>query len=387
MVEITCAEPEKVLEAMIQSGISIRNIHRKSDLVYQFSVAFEDYQIVSKVLSINNGKSVIVSRSGLYWRIKIVFCRPIFIILITVILCLTYFLTTRILFIELQGNQNISNGELVTAADQCGISFGALRKDIRSEKTKNQMLSLVPKLQWVGINTFGCRAVISVRERAEGNACSEGVGISNLVSTQDAHIIYATVTDGTPLVRPGDIVTEGQTLVSGYEDHGQYIKANRASGEVLGLTRRTVSAIMPRNRLVITDNYVTSYRISLLFRKKRINLWKDSRISDVCCGRMYKEYYISLPGGYRLPLAICVDRYYLYETESYPVAELDAYRELQKFSDSYLQHQMIAGQILQKQHRDFAADGMYLLESNYTCSEIISREQREQIGDQNGKRN
>lgn len=30
---------------------------------------------------------------------------------------------------------------------------------------KNALLSAIPELQWAGVNTYGCRAVISVRER------------------------------------------------------------------------------------------------------------------------------------------------------------------------------------------------------------------------------
>ena len=36
---------------------------------------------------------------------------------------------------------------------------------IRSEKVKNSLLQRIPQLQWAGINTDGCVAVISVREK------------------------------------------------------------------------------------------------------------------------------------------------------------------------------------------------------------------------------
>ena len=118
------------------------------------------------------------------------------------------------LFIEAEGNELLSGEEILAAAEECGISFGASRKYIRSEKVKNQLLSLLPELQWAGINTVGCRAVISVRERAVAENSHPKQYVSNLVAEQDAYILSATVTEGTPMVRPGDSVVAGQTLVS-----------------------------------------------------------------------------------------------------------------------------------------------------------------------------
>ena len=144
---------------------------------------------------------------------------------------------------------------------------------------------------------------------------------------------------------------------------------------------------MPDNYLLVTASKDVKYKISLLVRKKRINLWKDSRISDACCGRMYEEYFVSLPGGFRLPHAVCVDRYVCYTTNQQTVSEPEAYSMLTDFSDTYLISQMIAGQILQADQQLFKAENIYQLKSSYTCSEMIGRELREQIGDHNGKRN
>ena len=102
---------------------------------------------------------------------------------------------------------------------------------------------------------------------------------------------------------------------------------------------------------------------------------------------MYTEYYVSLPGGFRLPAAICVDRYLPYGLQETQITRDDARILLQKFSDGYLNRQMVAGQITaQKRNLSCKAD-VYRLESSYTCREIIGKEQREQIGVINGKRN
>ena len=101
---------------------------------------------------------------------------------------------------------------------------------------------------------------------------------------------------------------------------------------------------------------------------------------------MYEEYYVSLPGGFQLPVAICIDRYPDYVLQEAVVPENEAKLLLQAFSEKYLIRQMRAGQIIQKQHNFSHRDDQYILNSSYTCAEIIGTEQREQIGAINGKR-
>ena len=121
--------------------------------------------------------------------------------------------------------------------------------------------------------------------------------------------------------------------------------------------------------------------------KKRINLWKDSRISDATCGRMYSEYYVSLPGGFRLPIAVCIDQYLDYELQKAFVPEHEAQLQLQNFSEDYLMKQMVSGRIIGQKQRLTGSEGLYRLECGFACTEIIGKEQREQIGVINGERN
>ena len=101
---------------------------------------------------------------------------------------------------------------------------------------------------------------------------------------------------------------------------------------------------------------------------------------------MYEEYYVTLPGGFQLPAAVCIDRYFCYETQSAVLPEADAQLLLAQFSDQYLKRRMIAGEILQTQQTMEVTEDLYALTGSYVCAEIIGREIREQIGDQNEQR-
>ena len=100
---------------------------------------------------------------------------------------------------------------------------------------------------------------------------------------------------------------------------------------------------------------------------------------------MYEEYYITLPGGFALPLAVCVDTYRNYEIIPAVTSPEDGEAALDSFVRDYLQRQMVAGQILLKKLRFSELDGLYRLEGECLCREMIGRQRREQIGELHGK--
>lgn len=386
-VEFTGAAPENTLDAITKAKIPISHVVRKGELTYQLDIRPGDYAALSGIAQKRGDTLKVVRRSGFYWTAKAFFHRPVLAAGFLSLLLLSWYLPTRIFFLSVEGNNTIPDRMILAAAEDCGIRFGASRKTVRSEKVKNALLSALPRLQWAGINTSGCTAVISVRERTEDSRGEEKNMVSNLVADRDGYILSATVLSGTAHCQPGEAVRKGQLLISGYTDCGICIRASRAEGEILAQTNRKLTAILPQFHGAAASTGDESCKISLLIGKKRINLWKDSRISDAGCGRMYEEYYVSLPGGFRLPLGIGVDRYLDYKLQEAETPESQARMLLQKFSEEYLTRQMIAGQIVKKQEAFFCREGLYRLESSYTCTEIIGREQREQIGEKNGKRN
>ncbi len=382
LIEVTSAQPEQTLNAIAQKKIPISEVTKTNELTFRFSIRRRDLKYLEALLQRLYCELKIVKKQGIFWKIQELYHRPVLLCLLILLLSTSLFLPTRILFVRVAGNQELPARQILSAAEFCGIRIGASRKQVRSEKVKNALLSQLPQLQWAGVNTSGCTAVISVRERT-AETQNNAAPFSNLIATQDGYILSQVILHGTPMFSPGESVIKGQMLVSGYTDCGICIRAGRAEGEILAQTSREISAVTPAETEIIRGIIDKKYKISLLIRKKRINLWKDSRISDTGCGRMYEEYFVSLPGGFRLPVGLGIDQYLQYSTSESEVPEKSALTQLQDFSDRYLLQQTVAGQILKKQQHFLNCDGLYRLETRYTCTEMIGREQREQIGDRN----
>lgn len=386
-VEFTSAIPEEALDDIIQAKIPLSHVVQKSELTYQILIRRKDYRRLSNILHKRGDDLKVLRKRGIYWSLKAFGHRPVLLFFLLLLSFSSLYLPSRVFFVTVEGNTTVPTRLILSAAEECGIHFAASRKQVRSEKVKNALLSAVPQLQWAGINTSGCTAVISVRERSKEEGQKDANIVSSIIADRDGFILSATITSGTPRFLPGEAVTKGQLLVSGYTDCGICIRASRAEGEILAQTNRRIDTVTPKKCAIPEEISDSKCKISLLVGKKRINLWKDSRISDAGCGRMYQEYFVSLPGGFRLPIAICVDQYFAYDLQETEMSEADAQRKLQQFSENYLMRQMVAGQILQAEHHFSCSDGLYRFQSSYTCTEMIGKERREQIGVINGKRN
>ena len=261
-------------------------------------------------------------------------------------------------------------GLILEQAAASGVHFGTACRQIRSDAVKNAMLARIPQLEWVGVNTHGCVAVITVREGKTPQHTPDSPELHSIVALRDAIVGEMTVLQGNPQCRPGDSVLEGQVLVSPYTDCGICIRVTDTKAEIYGQTQRQLSLLCPTEYRKKAQIVGRDKKYSLIIGKKRINFYKGSGISDSTCAKIYEENYLTLPGGFVLPIAVICEEYLHYRpvTEHYSVGEA----VLAQLSADYLAGRMLAGSILQADHLLTNGSGSCRLDSVFTCYELIS---------------
>jgi sporulation protein YqfD len=298
-------------------------------------------------------------------------------------LLISLYLPSRVFFVRVVGNTSVPGSRILEAAENCGISFGASRRSVRSERMKNALLEAVPELQWAGVNTRGCVAEIIVRERQQEEKPEERGRFGHVIARTDGVILSATATRGSLLCAPGQAVSAGKILISGYTDTGLTIRVEQAAGEIFAATRHIITVMTPESCLREAASVEKTEKISLLIGKKRINLWKDSGIWDATCDRMYEEYYITLPGGFQLPFGWSVDRY---TSRMFRRGKADSLRELlERTGETWLKSQMVSGTIRDSAFTFEESEGLLRMTGEFSCVEMIGFSQQLEIGDTNGE--
>lgn len=386
-LSLTGADIAGSLDALTRNNIPVFSATPESDVSVRLVIFRRDYKKALSLLQKRGDTLKLLRRTGLYWVFKGLLRRPVLVLGCAVLLAMGLYMPTRVYFVRIEGNEAIPSNQILEAAEICGIRFGASRREVRSEQMKNQLLQAMPQLQWAGVNTYGCVAVITVKERTDPAPEQEFPEVGSIVASRDGIILSCTATDGNLLCRPGQAVRAGEVLISGFTDCGLCIQATLARGDVFAQTERKIRAVMPLEYQEIVSEGDQKKKLSLIIGKKRINLWKDSGICDTTCGRMYKEYYVTLPGGFQLPVAIAVETHSCYETVLRTTTPDECEGLLSGFVQRYLSQQMIAGNILRKDQTFREVDGICVLEGKYICTEMIGRVRQEQIGEYHGENN
>ena len=381
VIEITSADPAALLTAVHNAGIGIYQTVQEDNLTLRLHIQRNQYRTIKKLCDRRGDRIRLLNRIGIYWTLKGLLKRPVLLSGIAAMFLLVCFLPTRIYFIQVEGNLEIPAQKILEEAENCGICFGASRRQVRSEQMKNALLSAIPELQWAGVNTYGCTAIISVRERTETEKSDDSCGVSRIVASRDGVISSCTVTRGNTLVKVGQAVRAGEVLVSGYTDCGLSIRAERSEAEIYAETERSLTAITPVEYLVRGDIQTKTKKFGLIIGKKRINFYKDSGISGSSCAKMYTEYCVTLPGGFELPIKLFSEEWITYDNSSVTEDLEQAEVLLSFFSEKYLAQQMVAGKILKQFQFVEQVDDIYQLTGEYACLEMIGQERSEEIID------
>ncbi len=384
-VQITTAAPEILFEKLTARGIQIQDALYVDELTVEFSLHRRDYPVLLELAQRRGEDLRLIRRTGIYWSMVQMIKRPVLTLGVIAFLMLGFYIPSRVFWIQVEGNEQIPDRMILEAAAKSGICFGASRREVRSEKMKNRLLEVMPQLQWAGVNTYGCRAVISVRERSTALTNQTKQGINSIVAVRDGVILSATVTKGTGLCTPGQAVQKGEILISGFTDCGLSIRAMGAEGEIFASTMQKLRAVSLSRWMRRSEIRHETEKISVIIGKKRINFFKDSGIYDGTCVKMYSKYVLTLPGGLELPVSFVKETIQRFDLMEEDRPEDGLSQELASFADRYLKSQMIAGVILQKVESVAAQQQTYVLEGSYACTEMIGRVRPEEIGEYHGK--
>ena len=384
--ELVSADPEGALRALGEAGIALDEITPKGALTLEFLLRRSACPAAEALCRKRGDSFRVLGRQGLWYAVGALWERKLLLTGLVFLMGLTMLLPTRVLFFRVEGNKAVPRARILWEAERQGLSFWASRRGVRSERVKNALLEAIPELEWVGVNTQGCTAVISVRERTAPAPAPEAKHqVGNIVAAMDGYILSVTVTQGTGLVQPGQAVKKGEILISGYTDCGICIQAAQAEGEILAQTRRQIEAVTPAQYLRKGKITGTKRALSLLLGKKRIFFWKDSGILEGSCDRIQEDYPLTLPGQFRLPVSLRVETYEIRESTSAKLTGPEASALLEAFAARYLPRQMIAGRIQQTQQTIQRNGDIYRLRGGYLCQEMLGREKREGNGESNGK--
>ena len=378
VLEVTGSDISNTIEQLTRQGCMLYEIQYLNELTVRFEIHIHDLKIVKKITSKSGDHLKIISLKGYLWSIMQVYKRPVLLVFSVLLLALTIYIPKHIFFIEIEGSFITSEERILEYASQSGLYFGCEADKIDSNAFKNKMISKLSQCRWIGVTLSGCVATIHINENsAECDPSTPQHTVSHIIAANDGLIEDITVTDGVQMCKVGQVVHKGQVLISGYEDCGLFIRATNAQGTVYAKTSKQIDAVAlkPNAKENGTSQKVTNY--ALLVGKKQINFSNDSSISPAHCVKIRKEKYLTLPCGFKLPIALVKTTHIAYDNDQYDSEEKDVW--ISDYLRTYVQSQMLAGTVLQEQLITEKTNDCIWISGSYYCTEQIGYSVTEEI--------
>ena len=334
---------EKLLNAARQKGITLERIKRKKNRALFVRCGYRDYAILRALgeewgYQIGEARPVGALRAAKWLGRRTGLWLGALIGALLLTFSLGFVWQVRI------ENAGPYQGEVRAYLEELGIRPGRRRADIDIAELRDRLEWRLPQVKWVRVEWAG----VALRVRLENGTPSpeiESVGkAGDVVASEDGVIRQLTAFAGTPLVKVGDLVREGQVLIRGEErgENGEMIPV-KARGEAAARVWVSVNVRLPVTdlRSVPTGRETKEWGLWTPFFT-----WKRKEAPEYLTFDR-EETRVPL-GGAWLPAALLQERYVEVELEKTQRNIEEVKREGEKAAVFALNQALISDEIVDK---------------------------------------
>ena len=255
---------ERFVNLCARFGYTIWNVRRKEH--FFVSISRTKYRMLKNLAKQTGVKIRIYKKHGLSFVMhKFPNIKGMLAGLVVFIVLLS-FLSTRVWSIQVEGNQELNSDLILLTAEEIGLKEGMARSKLDVLSIQNQLMIAYPEIAWIALNTKGCSVTIRIGEKEDKpDIWNSDKKVMNIKAARDGQIVRMEVTHGTPQVKVGDGVAEGQLLVSGITETKYNNLFTRATAKIIAETKHTYEIKVPltQDEKIPTGNVIRRRALKL----------------------------------------------------------------------------------------------------------------------------
>jgi similar to stage IV sporulation protein len=202
---------EKTLNILRRKNIAVWDVERKNKGI-KFKISYDDY---IKNLSLINEIMKTVNKKGLMLKLNKVKFRRGFSIGLLILIVSLYLLTSMIWEVEVVGTNQTNTNKILALLSENQINIPVSMSQIETKKLETMIYNNFENYKFVEVFVEGSKLIIFVREKEPEPAKIKSNEPSSIISSKNAIISKVIAKSGQPVVKEGDVVYEGQTLIMG----------------------------------------------------------------------------------------------------------------------------------------------------------------------------
>lgn len=341
----------------------------------EFIVNFCDAEEMKSILAELNIEILNFEEKGLYVKFVNFSVIKIAVAVFAVFILLMVISSMFIWQITIDGNYSYSDNQLINFIHGKNIKEGIKKEKIVCDILEKEIRKNFSDISWVCVEIKGTNLIVHVKENYITEISVQEDEPYNLVANKEGTIISILVRKGNALVKAGDKVKAGDTLISGivnvFDESGQKLFYNlcNADGDIIAQTVYKYKSSLKLEHNVKRNIDEKTYYLPSMFGYKWIKP-DNKNNKDVICSDNSLKFF----GNYYLPISIQKYTISKYKVTTEEYTEKQAENILNnKLLDKLSIMEQKGYKIIKKNVRIKRIDDSYVLEGMITCNEPLGK--------------
>ena len=207
---------ERFLNLVSYNNITIWDVKKIDDATMTFRTDRNGYKSLSPIASKTGCKWKVIRKVGVPFYIMRHKKRPLFPLLFICMVIGIYIYHLYIWQIEIIGEFTFPIEEMREELAKENIKVGVRKDSLNVEYIKNNMYMKRHDIAWIGIHFKGTKCTVEIIEAVIKKEEDDIEKVPcNIVADKSGMIMSINTLEGSPLVKSGDVVKEGDILISG----------------------------------------------------------------------------------------------------------------------------------------------------------------------------
>ena len=304
-LEITGANPEKVISRCAGEGIELIRVEPTGDFTVEFTVRYKDAKKVYIISEYCMCTAVKKSEKGIPVFAKRIRKRLALIISPVLLILILLWSSLHIWEIRVTGNVLLSKGEILRALNNAGVKTGSYWPSFISDNIRSRVMVELPEIRWITVNVTGNRAEVLVRERVERPEIFDIREAVHVVAGKAGIITETRVYNGENKVMVGQTVAKGDIIVSGLvKSTYAAARTEHANADIWARTWHEMVMAAPISVYKKIPEETGNSNFSINCGDRRINFFYNSGKTGENYDKISVEHWLGVEGMISMPFSV-----------------------------------------------------------------------------------
>lgn len=364
---------ERFLNMASAAGVELWDVKAKNGVLFACTNV-KTYPRLRKVAKQSGMRLCVAERHGTPFLLRRLRERLGVVVGIAVFFAVVYTLSLFVWNVQITGNQTMTDEQVRTALSALGLDSGSLKSSLNLPVLKREAMRSMPELSWITLRLKGSSVFVELRESKQAPDIVPRDTPCNLVASRGGQILRVIAESGQSLVQPGDIVVEGDPLISGIsEDTFGETMLHHASGEIIAATTRVLTEKVPLHQTV----QVPSGNVIQRQRFQIFGVEVPLSVSPAPQGENYQREVAETPVtlfGAQLPAVLYTEKWEELKTEEVTYTQEEAAKIAEEALEKTIAEQLEGVTITKREKRLIVENGALIYELTLYCEENIGKE-------------